>query len=656
MAQGVVDLSPLGVLFMPPPVSRLGVVRFGIFEADFRVGELRKAGVRIKIHDQPLQVLAMLLDRQGELVNRDEIRKRLWPGDTFVDFDHGLNNAVGRLREALGDSADTPRFIETLPRRGYRFIAPANWQDPGPDRVVPFSEALAGEPKTRSWFSPRERKILAISGVAVFAIALGVAVVVLRRLAPPQAKRPQSIAVLPLQNTSAAKDLDFLRIGLADDIANTLSYYPALSIRPFATANQYAAADVDLQKAARQMRVADIVTGHFGVVGNDVEVTLEAVDATNNRVLWRDSLRGAASDLIGIHQQITARVQHGLIAALGLNAGPIASSNTSHNAEAYELYLRAMSEGDSHTSFASGNKNSIRLLQRAVVLDPGYSSAWAALGHLYYYDIAFGGGGEAAKLHAKAALQRAVALDPGRIDAASDLITIESEEGDLNRAYDDITKLLHQRPDSGAVHLVHSYVLWYAGLLDEAANECEKTRSLDAGTTDLASCAGIFMALGRYERAREYLQLVSGTEYQTDGEVEIFLDEGRYDAALRTLKSLPETVPFNGRQFLEPCLLHRSPTAGEAAAARKFVSELMADDDPGPKYGLAGWYALCGQPDLAYPVLRRAIAQNYCAYPQMETDPLLARVRGTPEYSQILLLGLTCQQQFLEHRKQRSSE
>src|SRR5207302_9123296 len=117
-----------------------------------------------------------------------------------------------------------------------------------------------------------------------------------------------------------------------------------------------------------------------------------------------------------------------------------------------------------NSSASSENRNPIRLLQRSVALDPGYASALAALGHLYYYESGFGGGGEAARLRAKASLQRAVALDPGRIDAASDLINIESEEGELNRAYDDITKLLHQRPDSGAVHLVHSYVLWYAGL------------------------------------------------------------------------------------------------------------------------------------------------------------------------------------------------
>jgi tetratricopeptide (TPR) repeat protein len=290
-----------------------------------------------------------------------------------------------------------------------------------------------------------------------------------------------------------------------------------------------------------------------------------------------------------------------------------------------------------------------------VALDPGYSSAWAALGHLYYYDIAFGGGGVDAKLKAKAALQRAVALDPRRVDAATDLINIESEEGNLNGAYDDISKLLRQRPDSGAVHLVHSYVLWYAGLLEEAANECEKARSLDAGTTDLASCGNVFMGLNRYDRAREYFQLVSGTEYQRAGELEIRLREGKYDAALQTLKSLPATVSFYGRQYMEPCLMHRPPTAAEADEARKSSAELMADDDPSPKYSLGAWHSLCGQPDLAYPALRKAIAQNYCAYPEMETDPLLAKVRATPEFAEIRSLGMACQQHFLEHRKQSAS-
>ena len=202
-----------------------------------------------------------------------------------------------------------------------------------------------------------------------------------------------------------------------------------------------------------------------------------------------------------------------------------------------------------------------------MALDPGYASAWAALGHFYYYEYGLGSGGEPARLRAKAALQRAVALDPARIEAASDLISMESEEGELNLAYDDITKLLHQRPDSGAVHLVHSYVLWYAGLLEESTSECEKTRSIDAGTTDLASCGYVFIAFGKYDRAREYFQLQSGNEYEKAGRVEIFVREGKENEALQELKSLPMTTAFYGRPLLEPCLQHRTASERRRGSA-----------------------------------------------------------------------------------------
>jgi len=368
-------------------------------------------------------------------------------------------------------------------------------------------------------------------------------------------------------------------------------------------------------------------------------------------VLWRDSRRGTARDLTGIQQQIAARVQHGLIPALGVSTGLGTSSNTSHNAEAYELYLRAMSEDDSSNS---PGLDSIRMLQRAVALDPGYASAWAALGHLYYYQYGLDSGGEPARLRAKAALQRAVALDPARIEAASDLISMESED-ELNLAYDDITKLLHKRPDSGAVHLVHAYVLWYAGVLEESTSECEKTRSIDAGTKDLASCGYIFLALGRYDRAREYFQLQSGNEYEKGGRVEIFVREGKENEALQELKSLPMTTAFYGRPILEPCLQHQPP-AKERGAGQQVRSALMADHDPFPKYLLAAWDSFCGEPDLALGELRRAIAQNYCAYPQMETDPLLAKIRPMPEFAEIRSSGIACQQRFLDHRKQGKSE
>jgi hypothetical protein len=171
----------------------------------------------------------------------------------------------------------------------------------------------------------------------------------------------------------------------------------------------------------------------------------------------------------------------------------------------------------------------------------------------------------------------------------------------------------------------------------------------------LASCGNIFIALGRYERARDYLQLYSGSDYERALKVEIYLREGKHNEALQELKALSATVE-NGRQMLEPCLQHRPRTKAETVAVQQLHSGVMAVDDPLSKYSLAAWDSLCNQPDLAFQELRRAIEQNYCAYPQMETDPLLENLRVRPEFAEIRSLGIACQQRFLEHRKRGKSE
>jgi eukaryotic-like serine/threonine-protein kinase len=454
------------------------------------------------------------------------------------------------------------------------------------------------------------------------------------------------IAVLPLQNITGAKELDFLRLGLADDLATTLSSFAVLSVRPFATTSRYSAADVDLQKAAEEMRVANIVTGHFTTADGEVTVTLEAVDAPSNRVLWRDTFRGSSRDLSGIQEKITAGVHHGLIAALGISTGSSGSAKAPNSEEAYELYLQAASAGNSSDL---SYREPIRLLERAVALDRGYAAAWARLGHLYYYEAgSLGHSGTAGRLRAKAALQKAVALDPEQIQAAADLINMEEEEGELNRAYDESSTLLRQRPNSGAVHLVRAYVLWYPGLLDEASQECEKARSLDPGTVDLASCGHIFLAAGRYDRAMDYYRLEAGNDFEKGGEVEVLVREGKQEAALQVVRTLG-MEPFYGRQLLEPCLQHR-PLAEIAAGAEPVHAATMAQPDPFPKYMGSALNSFCNQPALSVIELQRAIQQNYCAYPQMETDPLLENLRKLPEFSDLRAAGIACQKRFLEHR------
>jgi DNA-binding winged helix-turn-helix (wHTH) protein/TolB-like protein len=311
-------------------------------EGDFRLGEwlicpqlntAQNGANIVRLEHKFMQVLLCLAGRPGEVISKEELIRTVWI-DTFVT-DDVLTRAVSELRRILKDDAKQPHIIETVSKNGYRLIAPVQ-------RLQDFSSARERE-ITADASARRQRKALVATAVALLAVAITVAGALLRKPAQPakmQTRSPQPIAVLPLQNASAAKDLDFLRLGMADDIATTLSFYPSLSIRPFAATSKYAGPDIDLQKAARELRVADLVTGHFLVAGENIEVTLEAVDAADNRVLWRDTLRATTRDLTGVQEQITARVQHGLIPALGINTGPGSSSNTSHNAEAYAIGQR----------------------------------------------------------------------------------------------------------------------------------------------------------------------------------------------------------------------------------------------------------------------------------------------------------------------------
>ena len=209
------------------------------------------------------------------------------------------------------------------------------------------------------------------------------------------------------------QNLDFLRLALPDEIATTLTYVRSLSIRPFATTSKYNAANLDLQQVGREMHVADVVTGHYLKEGEQLQITLEAVDVENDRTLWRDTMT-VAPDMIALRGQITTKVRQGLVPALGAGADSAEGATRPKNEEAYDLYLRSISLPHD----PQPNKDAVAMLERAVGLDPTYAPAWNALGYRYYYDSQYAGGGEAMFQRSKAALERALALDANLVSAA----------------------------------------------------------------------------------------------------------------------------------------------------------------------------------------------------------------------------------------------
>ena len=459
------------------------------------------------------------------------------------------------------------------------------------------------------------------------------------------ASQPTTIAVLPFQNLGADKDVDYLRLALPDEISNTLSYVKAISIRPFATTSKYSDAGVDLQKAGREMRVSDIVTGHYVKEGNQLRVTLEAVDVESNRTMWRQTVSAAAGDMVALRGQITGSTRQGLVPALGALAGSEEAGTRPKSEEAYDLYLRSVALAHE----GAANREGVGMLERVVGLDPGYARGWAALGLRYYYDAQFSGGGGEEFRKSASAYEQALALDPNLLLAAQQVAATMVDKGDLVGGYRRAKAILEKRPDSGSAHFTLSYPLRYAGLLDEAGRECDAALRLDPGDYEFRSCAFNFLMAGDMARAREFLSLDAGTsDFFNFGTTAIQLREGNPQGALNTAERYSKNVFLGGNMWVA-CLQHH-PRAQLHQMAIDLEKTLALIEDPEPNYFQGSMVVYCGESEVGLRMVEKAAKDRFCAYQAIQRDPLFADVRETAEYRRILAEAKSCQDKFLAAR------
>jgi eukaryotic-like serine/threonine-protein kinase len=493
------------------------------------------------------------------------------------------------------------------------------------------------------------RSYAKIAGV-VAAVALLVAVVfwfVRQRPTPSVVSAGQrTIAVLPLQNLGSNKDVDFLRLALADEIATSLSYVRSLTIRPFATTSKYDSPTLDLQEAGRNMHVTDVVTGHYMKEGDQIQITLEAVNIADNRTVWRDTMTVAAPDMIAMRSQITAKVRQGLVPALGVGSDSGEGGTHPKNEEAYDLYLRSIALPHD----PQPNKDAIAMLERSVGLDPSYAPAWGALGLRYNYDSAYSNGGEVMHQRSNAALERALGLDPNFIPAAGWLITNRVDRGELARAYIDAKALVERHPDKAEAHFALAYVLRYGGAMEESAHECDAALVTDPGNFGLRSCAFTFDQLGNYARAMDFLQLDAGSVWVSNNIMRHYIRDGKLAQAKEIGEKVKDTNQF-GFQMMVACI--ENPSSSDVARlARDVVATRLADPDPEPRYIVAADMLFCGQKDAAVQLLKSSIAGHFCAYTGLQNDSVWAKLRGTPEFAELLSGAKQCRDSFLSERSQ----
>jgi TolB-like protein len=485
-----------------------------------------------------------------------------------------------------------------------------------------------------------------VLGVCVLALLLAVGAwwVMRSRLNSLTTNRATAVAVLPFQNIGSDKSRDFLRFAVPDEVVSTLSYIPSLAIRPFSTTRKYTGETLDLKAVGHELRVDDIITGRYLQEGDQLRVTVEAVDVENNRVIWQQTVSGPVTDMISLQEQITARIREGMVPAIGGSASSLPSGARPKNSEAYDLYQHSLGI----PSDTGPNKEGILLLERVVQLDPTYAPAWVALGHRYYVDGMYSGVGQASISRSTEAFQRALVLDPYLVEPAAELINRYVEQGRLETAYDEADTLLKHRPDSVAAHIGMAYVLRYGGLLDESTHECEIASALDPGDASIVGCVPTFMLSGKYERAADILRLRPESEFAHLMSAELFLRQGNPTEALR---ALPKD-PVSGIPLLKACI-DKQPVSKIAAQATYYDGLVLTLPDSDPKYFQGAWDAYCGLPENALRLLRKAVEQGNCVYPAMDNDPLFGSIRGMPEFSEIRKAAMACRESFTAHRYQR---
>ena len=484
----VVDFSAIGVHFCVPDDHQLrGRLRFGVFELDLDSGELRKHGLRVRLQEQPFQVLKMLLENQGEVVTREDLQKKLWPADTFVDFDHGLNKAISKIREALSDSAESPRFVETVARRGYRFVAEFKVIDavpvPRPQLEPPPAAEDRDHPYVGDKSVPRKplRQPLGWK-IAPFALLfLVVCLAAWKLLSRDRVPTIRSLAVLPLESLSSDVSQDYFADGMTDELISDLGQIRALRVISRTSVMAYKHARKPLPQIARELNVDAVVEGTVLRSGDQVRITAQLIEASTDKHLWSQSYEGQLRDTLSLQSDV-ARAIAGQI-RINLNPQEQAALKNIKvvNPEAYVSFLKGRYFWNKRT--ADSLKAALAYFNQAIEEDPTYAQAYSGLADTYAllgdWQYAVMTPKEALP-KAKAAAIKALELDSSLGEAHNSLaFCLDGFDWDFDSAGKEFRRAIELNPGYATAHHWYAWHLSLLGRYDEAIAEMKIAKNLD---------------------------------------------------------------------------------------------------------------------------------------------------------------------------------
>src|ERR1700733_10347584 len=622
------------------PSTLPSLVRFANFEVDLRAGELRREGSRVRLQEQPFLLLTVLLESAGEVVTREELRKRLWAEDTFVDFDHRLAVAVSKLRDALRDSADKPTFVETVGRRGYRFLGQLEFDSLSADSNAGACDTpvASSQPAEQTQLPrlahPRRSRIIFFSvGFVILLAGIALPKLVHIRSWKAPSTAPRSLAILPLQNRGEDSRSDFLGLSLADVLITKLAYVSSLSVRPSAAIEKYRGTALDLQKVAADLKVDTLLTGSFIRDGNNLRITYQLVDAKTEKILGQGMIDLKYDNLLAVQDKVTRQ----LISELQLNLSPGETEHLKPEASVspltYEYFFQGLDLYGQHKFPLA-----IKMFEKTTEIDPDYAPGWAYLGASYNSDAAFELGGREQNRRAQAAYERALAIRPNLLDAQIFLANLLIDTGKVEQAVPLLRDALKTNGNCAAAHWELGYAYRFAGMLDESVAECERARQLTPFVKGNGSVLNSYLYLGEYRKFLESLPVDDSSFilfYRGFGE----FHEKEYDRAAsdfdRAYQLDPNLYTGIGKALSDSIQQHGADGLLLLSGLERTVRE-RGVGDPEATYKIAEAYAVLGNQSSALHVLRTSVESGFFSYPYIDKDPLLNALHGEPEFAQIL--------------------
>jgi TolB-like protein/DNA-binding winged helix-turn-helix (wHTH) protein len=624
-------------------------IQFGAFELDTAAGELRKHGIRIRLQDQPLQVLQQLLEHPGEVVTKEELQKQIWPADTFVDFDHGLYSAVQRLRDALGDTADTPRYIETLPRRGYRLIAAVTNGNGNERKVGQIADASALIMPEQLAPGGRTYKpiLLAASGILVaLLVALAVKGGVLRERWFGNATAPtiRSIAVLPLQNLSSDATQEYFADGLTDALITDLAQIGSLKVISRTSTMRYKKSDKTLPEIARELNVDGIVEGTVQRSGDRLRITAQLIHAPTDKHVWASSFERDTRDVLPMESEIAEGIAKGIRAKLTPQEQTRIAAAQPVNIKAFEDYL----QGESHfNNYGRGYndqelRKSIEYLEQATREDPNFAPAYVKMFQAYERAAEFERPTETMPRE-RAAANRALSLDPNLSDAHLALGNVKfSYDWDWAGAEEEFKRALELNPNNANAHEEFGDYLEAVGRIDEGMIEQQRAQELDPHIDHLSNG---FYRSRQYTRGIEWLRKQIEIDPQNGVHyiqlTNFYGEQGMQPEYIATMATTAKLYGFP--QFAES-LSRTYATAGYRPAMLEFCASIEKLQKAGtiwvPGF-LADFYARLGEQEKALHWLEIAHEQHDGSIAFLSCDPLWDSLRSAPKFQELLRrLGL----------------